>query len=190
MDLLDLERQPGPDVAEELDRGLLVRARVDPQDAQAGAVIDRGVLVELPPALVGAGGDRLDELDVDLQLVARTLFLVALPPLLVALVALRSGQAVHAQAFEDAVDRRGSDLDVVVATQIHLDLQLAEVVVLPRMDNLLDHLGVGDGRAVQRGALERSSNPSEPQSSQRRVSTGRRCCRGSRSTGTSPPRSR
>jgi hypothetical protein len=35
------------DVVDEPDRGLLVVARVDAQDAEAGAVIDRGVLIVL-----------------------------------------------------------------------------------------------------------------------------------------------
>lgn len=49
-----------------------------------------------------------------------------------AFVALRGGQSAYAQALEDAVDRRVADLLVVVAAQIHFDLQRAEVVVLQR----------------------------------------------------------
>ena len=45
LDLLSLEGQPGQRVVEELDRRLLVGARIGPQDAQPGAVVDRGVLV-------------------------------------------------------------------------------------------------------------------------------------------------
>jgi hypothetical protein len=74
LDLLDLERQPRQDVVEELDRGLVVRAGIDPQDAQPSAVVDRGVLIELSLSLVGVGSDRLDELDIDLELVTRPLF--------------------------------------------------------------------------------------------------------------------
>lgn len=88
LDLLDLERQSGQHIVQELDRRPLVRPRVDLQNPQPGAVIDRGVLAV---ALLAAGvcGDRFDELDVDLHLVAGALLLVALPALLVALVALR-----------------------------------------------------------------------------------------------------
>lgn len=129
----------------------------------------------LPLASVGVGGDRLDELDVDLQLVAGTLFLVAAPPLLVALVALGGGQPVHPEALEDAVDRRRGDLHVVVATQVHLDLQRAEVVVLPQVDDLLDDLRVGDRRGSAMGhwtGLSVRRGPRPPTV----VSTGRRCC--------------
>ena len=68
LDRLDGERQLGQDVAEELDRGLLVVARVDLEDPQPGAVVDRGELVELPaaadrrdlrPAPGGRGGNGL-----------------------------------------------------------------------------------------------------------------------------------
>ena len=68
----DLERQPRQDVVEELRRGILVRAGIDPQDAEPSAVADRGVLVEPPRPVAGVGGDRFDELDVDLQLVVRS----------------------------------------------------------------------------------------------------------------------
>jgi hypothetical protein len=44
LDFLDLERQPGKDVVEELDSGLLVGPRIGPKDAQSGAIVDRGVL--------------------------------------------------------------------------------------------------------------------------------------------------
>ena len=47
LDHLDAERQLLQDVVEELDRGLLVVARVDPQHPEPGAVVDRGELVVL-----------------------------------------------------------------------------------------------------------------------------------------------
>jgi hypothetical protein len=43
--------------------------------------------------------DRLDELDVDLNRVARLLLLIALPPFPVALVALRSGNRFRLARF-------------------------------------------------------------------------------------------
>jgi hypothetical protein len=62
LDLLYLERKPGQDVVQELDRGLPIRSGIDAQDPQPGAVVDRGVLVE-PLLAAGVGGDRFDELD-------------------------------------------------------------------------------------------------------------------------------
>lgn len=52
LDDLDVERELLEDVVDELDRGLLVVAVVDPQHPDPGAVIDRGVLVLL---LAGPG---------------------------------------------------------------------------------------------------------------------------------------
>ena len=45
LDLLDLERQFREDVIDELDRDLLIVARIGAQDQQSRAVIDCGVLV-------------------------------------------------------------------------------------------------------------------------------------------------
>ena len=84
LDLHDVERQLLEDVVDELDRGLLIQAVVDPQDPQASAVIDGGVLV----VLFADSLDGLDELDVDLNRMARLLLLVALPAFTVALVSL------------------------------------------------------------------------------------------------------
>jgi hypothetical protein len=51
---LDAKRQALQDVVEELDSGLLIAARVDPQHTQPGAVVDGGELVVLrPSALLG-----------------------------------------------------------------------------------------------------------------------------------------
>src|SRR5712691_8926832 len=85
LDLQDVEGQLLDDIVDELDRGLLIQALVDPQDPQTSAVIDGGVLV----VLLALSLDRLDELDVDLNGVARLLLLVALPAFRVTLVALR-----------------------------------------------------------------------------------------------------
>ena len=60
LDDLYLERELLEDVVEELDRGLKVVVGIDPQHADPGAVIDRGVLLVL---LAGAR-QRLDELHV------------------------------------------------------------------------------------------------------------------------------
>ena len=68
------------------DRRLLVAGRVDPQHPQPGAVVDGGELVVL--AARGDAGPGVHELDVDLDSVARQLFLVALPALVQTLVPL------------------------------------------------------------------------------------------------------
>jgi hypothetical protein len=74
--------------------------------------------------------------------------LVALPAPVVALVALRSGQPVEAQALEDAPHAGHADRDVVVAGQVHDDLRRAEVVVPAQVHDLLHDLGLGGVGAV------------------------------------------
>jgi hypothetical protein len=101
-----------------------------------------------------AGGhpDGFDELDVDLEPVAGKWLLVAFPAFLATGVALGDGQPVEAEPDQDVVDRGAGDRDVVVPLQIHLDLDRAEVVVLPQIDDLVDDVGVGGVRAVMRCA--------------------------------------
>src|SRR5882757_10565297 len=81
---------------------------------------------------------------------AGTLLLVALPPPRVALVALRGGQAIHIEPLKNSPHPRRADLDVVVALQVHPDLHGPEVVMLAQVDDLLDHVGMSDRRAIQR----------------------------------------
>lgn len=59
------------------------------------------------------------------------------------LVPLRSGQATHVQAVQDAPHARLADLDVVVALEVYLDLAGSEVVALPNVDDLLDDFDAG-----------------------------------------------
>jgi hypothetical protein len=67
------------------DRNSLVVARIGAQDPQSGAIVDCGVLVV---ALLLPGLTKwFNEFHVHLQLVAGSLFLVALPPGLNAFVA-------------------------------------------------------------------------------------------------------
>ena len=84
LDRLDLERQLGEEVVEELDRGLLIAAGIDAKDPESGAVVDSRELIEAFPSSTNRG----DELDVHLDSVAWLLLLVALPSFLVALVPL------------------------------------------------------------------------------------------------------
>ena len=83
---------------------------------------------------------------------AGPLLLVALPPSGVTLVTLRGGQSIHPEPLEDSPHPRRADIDVVVALEVHPDLQRAEVVMLAQVDDLLDDVGMGDRRAVQRSA--------------------------------------
>jgi hypothetical protein len=77
----------------------LVAAGVDAQHPEPGAVIDGGELgVLLAAALLT---QRFAELDVDPQLVAGALLLVALPAQAVSSVALGGGQPVHPEPLQD-----------------------------------------------------------------------------------------
>jgi hypothetical protein len=84
LDHLDPERQFGQQVVEELDGGLLIASRVDPEHSQAGAVVDGGELVEAFPGSSNGGY----ELDVDLDPVTGLGFLIPLPTFLICLVLL------------------------------------------------------------------------------------------------------
>ncbi|MFK0234341.1 hypothetical protein [Streptomyces vinaceus] len=116
LDDLDAERQALEDVDEELDGGLLVAPRVDPQDPQPGSVVDGGELVVLrpaPPFGEGPGhrrcirsllreADRFDELDVDLDAVAGQLLLVTGAALVVLCLALGGRQPVQPEPIDAA----------------------------------------------------------------------------------------
>ena len=96
MDLFDLEWEFLENVIEKLDCGELVVLRVDLQDSQPCAVIDRGVLVVL---LFAGAGDGFDELDVDLYLMSWERLLVAFPAAVVGLVSLVGGEPVEVEAL-------------------------------------------------------------------------------------------
>jgi hypothetical protein len=71
------------------------------EHAHAGAVVDGDELVE--PA--ARSGNALEELDVDLQAMARPGFFVPLPSLPMGAVFLIRGKARQAMSHQDAVDR-------------------------------------------------------------------------------------
>src|SRR6266545_4592750 len=52
--------------------------------------------------------------------------------------------------LEDAPDARRADRELVVAPEVHRDLGWAEVVVLPKVEDLSDNLGLGGIRTHQR----------------------------------------
>jgi len=111
LDALHSERELLEHVVDELGCSLLVVAVVDAQHADAGAVVDRGELV----VLLALGADGPDELDIDLDPVSGQWFLVTLPTVDMALVALGGRQAVHVEAIKDPPHPRRADLDVVIA---------------------------------------------------------------------------
>ena len=160
LDAHHAERQLLEHVVDELDRRFLVQTLIDAQDPQPRAVVDRRELV------VPASGslERLDELHVELHLVAGLGLLVALPALVMRHVALRGRQTAEAEAPEDAPDARDADHELVVAAQVHRDLLRPEVVGLTQVHDLADDLDAGRPRA-QVGTAERSSRPARPFSS-------------------------
>jgi hypothetical protein len=79
--------------------------------------------------------------------VAGQLLLIALPPLVQAFVALGGRQPVQLEPFEDPPDPGRADRHLVVAAQIHRDLARPEVVVLPQIQDLADHIDPGRPRA-------------------------------------------
>ena len=146
LDHLDPEGQLFEHVVDELDGGLLVEVVVDAEHTEPRAVIDRGELVVLP----ARAPDRRYELHVDLDPMPGLRLLVALPAVLVALVALRRWQAAHVEALEDPPDPRGADLDLVIPLEVHRDLVRPEVVVLAQVNDLADDLLPSGSRAQVR----------------------------------------
>ena len=122
---------------------------VDAQYPQPGAVVDGGELVVLAG---GAALDWRDELDVDLDLVAGELLFVAEVSLVEPFVALRGGETVELETFEDPPHSRVRDGHVVVAVQVHRDPRRAEVVVLPQVEDLADDVDMGGVRAHLRAS--------------------------------------
>jgi hypothetical protein len=73
---------------------------------------------------------------------ARKRLLVSLPATILGLVSLVRRQTVQVEPFEYPIDARRRDLDVVIAGEVHRDLQRTEVIVLTQIDDLADHFGV------------------------------------------------
>ena len=119
---------------------LLVELRVDPKHTESRAVIDRCELVVL--LRLGAP-DRLYELDVDLDVMARDLLLVTLPAFVVALVALAGRAGGSCRGASRSARPPSRDAHVVVALQVHRDLGRPEVVVLAQVEDLADDVDVG-----------------------------------------------
>jgi hypothetical protein len=123
--------------AEDDPRGLLTRTVPNEHELRVHL---------LDQILIAAYPDPGERADVDLQLVAGALLLVAFPPQRPPLVALGGGQPVHPEPFQDPPYPGGADRDVVVAGQVHGDLGGPEVVVLAQPDDLLQYLRLGGPR--------------------------------------------
>ena len=98
LDHLDAEGQAAEDIIDELDGRPLIAGLEDFQDADPGAIVDRGELIE-PSA---GARNPLEKLNVHLEAMARLRFLVTRPPVCVPPVLLIGGQPVHAVLAQNA----------------------------------------------------------------------------------------
>src|SRR5262249_41635074 len=146
--------------------GILLRvALVNLQRADARGIIDGGVLEAAHLLFVLVV--EVEELDIDLDVVARHLFLIplredgTLPGI--------AWQAVEAVAQQHGADAAGRDRDVVVALQVPSDAQRPEMISAAQMkDLLLGLLGrpelwvFGAGLAIDQAGLTLFSERSFP----------------------------
>jgi hypothetical protein len=99
-------------------------------------------------------GDPLEELDVNLQAMARLRLLVPLPALLVWAVLLVCREPLHAVLAQDAMDRGARDCHLMKALQIVGDAAGTKVVMLAKIQNLTNDLYFcGVGRVLRRAWL-------------------------------------
>ena len=127
------------DVFDEVDGIGLVVTAVDFKSPDAGCIIDCGVLIALCHAATFAFEDQ--ELDVDLDMMARNLFLIPL-----CVNGPRSGFAgktAQAVAPQNAIDTGVRDSDVVITPHVPNDANGTEMVLLSEVEDLLDDLGRG-----------------------------------------------
>jgi hypothetical protein len=78
----------------------------------------------VPPS---RSGDSLKELHVDLDPVAWFRLLISFPSLFMPFIALILGKAVHIKPLQDPPDPRGTDGNIMISQQIHLDLPRTKV---------------------------------------------------------------
>jgi hypothetical protein len=133
------KRQAPHDLIDEEAGRTLVAGVVDLEHPNPGAIIDRGELIEA----AARSGDALQKLHVQLQAVPRLRLLVALPAPAVRLVLLIGRQPAHAVPRQDAMDGRDGDGNPVEPLQVRRDPAGAEVIVLPQVQDLADHIGGG-----------------------------------------------
>jgi hypothetical protein len=124
----------------------LIAGVVDLENADPGAVIDRCELIQAP----ARARNPLEELHVQLQPVPRLRLLVTLPACAVRPVLLIGREPRHAVPRQDAVHRGHRDRDLVEARQVRRDATCAEVVVLPQVEDLVDHLSRRRARRAMR----------------------------------------
>src|SRR5271169_2263018 len=134
--LSDSKGELSDDVVDKSDRVGLSMTIVDLQRADTGRIIDGRVLVT--PDGFAAFPLEGQELDVDLDLVARNLLFVAF--------GVDFSDAGSTRKFaqsmppENPIDPCIRDFDVVVAGEIPDDPDRTEMIGLPQMQNLLDDL--------------------------------------------------
>ena len=147
LDHLDAEGQAAEDIIDELDGRPLIAGLEDFQDADPGAIVDRGELIE-PSA---GARNPLEKLDVHLEAMARLRFLVTRPPVCVPPVLLIGGQPVHAVLAQNAMNGGAGDREAVKPLQVVSNLPWAEMVVLPQIQDLPhDVLRGRPGRMMRR----------------------------------------
>src|SRR4030095_13951469 len=154
---VDAEGEPPEDVINEGDRRTLSARVEDFQHANAGAVVDRGELIEAP----ARARDPLEKLDVDLQTMPRLRFLVARPAVRVPAVLLVRWQPVHAVPLQNAMHRGAGHRHAVETCEIVGNLARPEVVMLPEIEGVvlpeIEDLAHDLGRGAPTGSARRPS---------------------------------
>lgn len=126
-----MKRKTRENIINKLNRRLLIALVIDLQYTQPRTVIDRCVLI-VPPS---RSGDSLKELHVDLDPVAWFGLFISFPSLFMPFIALILGKAVQIKLLQDPPDPRGTDGNIMISQQIHLDLPRTKVIGLPQIDD-------------------------------------------------------
>lgn len=95
------ERKATKDLVDELDGRALIAGVEALENANAGAIVDRGELIETPPRR----WDALQKRDIDLKQMARPKCLITLPPPPIRAMLLIGRQSIHAVALAYAMHR-------------------------------------------------------------------------------------
>jgi hypothetical protein len=145
---VDPERQAADDVVHELDGRPLIAGAKHFEDADAGAVVDRGELVE--PRLPAR--NPLEELHIQLQAMAWLWLLVALPALAVGPVPLIGGEPIQPVPRQDAMHGGRRKRLAMKARQVGGDAAGAEVVGLSQVEDLPNDVSRRGSRRLVRPA--------------------------------------
>lgn len=144
------ERKLLHDVIDEIDRIRLCVAGVNFQGPDSGGIVDGCVLEPLNS--FSCVTDKFQELDIDLDVVSRSLFFVSqrrdssngsVPR-----------QAIHSVPPEDIINATRGDLDVMVALQVPDDPLRTEMVLSPQVQDLfLNGMGYSAGQVIPGSSL-------------------------------------